>query len=72
MDIEGFVRKSIDQEDESTLKENLKEKILDYKNIGPEKAADMAQAVIDEVKYTLKIEEHPDTALKNLINYPHA
>ncbi|BDZ70212.1 hypothetical protein GCM10025861_07290 [Methanobacterium petrolearium] len=30
----------------------------------------MAEAVLDEVKYTLKIEEHPDESLKNLINYP--
>lgn len=70
MDIEGFVRKSI--KDENTIKKSLTEKILEYKNITPQKAEEMAQAVIDEVKYTLKIEESEDTALKNLINYPHA
>ncbi|MBU4607396.1 MAG: hypothetical protein KUA33_03015, partial [Methanobacterium sp.] len=61
MDIEGFVRKSI--KDENTIKKSLTEKILEYKNITPQKAEEMAQAVIDEVKYTLKIEESEDTAL---------
>lgn len=72
MDIEGFVRKSIKKENEITVKDSLKDKILEYKDITPEKADEMAQAVIDEVKYTLKIEEHEDTALKSLINYPPA
>ncbi|TMS41900.1 MAG: hypothetical protein FGO69_06415 [Methanobacterium sp.] len=72
MDIEGFVRKSIKKENEITVKDSLKDKILEYKDITPEKANEMAQAVIDEVKYTLKIEEHEDTALKSLINYPPA
>lgn len=72
VDIEGFVRKSIGTEDENTVKENLTGKILEYKDINPQKAGEMAQAVIDEVKYTLKIEEHEDTALRNLINYPQA
>jgi hydrogenase expression/formation protein len=72
VDIEGFVRKSIKKENEITVKDSLKDKILEYKDITPEKANEMAQAVIDEVKYTLKIEEHEDTALKSLINYPPA
>lgn len=72
MDIEGFVRKSIKKENEITVKDSLKDKILEYKDITPEKATEMAQAVIDEVKYTLKIEEHEDAALKSLINYPPA
>jgi hydrogenase expression/formation protein len=72
VDIEGFVRKSIGTEDENTVKKNLTGKILEYKDINPQKAGEMAQAVIDEVKYTLKIEEHEDTALRNLINYPQA
>ena len=72
MDIEGFVRKSIIKEDELTVKKNLADKILEYKDIKPDKAGEMAQAVIDEVKNTLKIEEHKDTSLKNLINYPQA
>lgn len=72
MDIEGFVRKSIKNEDENTVKNSLTEKILEYKDITPQRAGEMAQAVIDEVKYTLKIEENKDTTLKNLINYPQA
>lgn len=72
MDIEGFVRKSIGSEDEKIVKKNLTDKILEYKNITPKNADEMAQAVIDEVKYTLKIEESKDTALKNLIKYPQA
>ncbi|HTX60914.1 MAG TPA: AIR synthase-related protein [Methanobacterium sp.] len=72
MDIEGFVRKSIKEEDEKAVKKNLTQKILEYKNISPVKADEMAQAVIDEVKYTLKIEENPDQALKELIQYPQA
>jgi hydrogenase expression/formation protein len=72
VDIEGFVRKSIKTEDENSVKKNLTEKILEYKAINPEKAGEMAQAVIDEVKFTLKIEENKDVELKNLINYPQA
>lgn len=72
MDIEGYVRRSIKEEDENTVKDSLTEKILEYKDINPEKAGEMAQAVIDEVKYTLKIEDHEDTALQDLVNYPHA
>ncbi len=72
MDIEGFTRKYIKEEDENDVKEKLKDKILEYKKIKPQKADEMAQAVIDEVKSTLKIEEHQDKSLQGLINYPHA
>lgn len=72
MDIEGFVRKSIKEEDENTVKSSLIDKILEYKKLTPEKADAMAQAVIDEVKYTLQIEKHQDADLRNLINYPQA
>lgn len=72
MDIEGFVRKSIKEDDEKSVKKSLTEKILEYKNIKPQKADEMAQAVIDEVKNTLKIEKHPDEALRDLINYPQS
>lgn len=72
MDIEGFVRKNINKTDDKSVKENLTHKILEYKNINPEKAGEMAQAVIEEVKNTLKIEEHHDPALKDLIKYPRA
>ena len=72
MDIEGFTRKSINELDENSLKRSLRDKILEYKNIEPQKADEMAQAVIEEVKHTLKIEDHPDKALKDLISYPTA
>lgn len=72
VDIEGFVRKSIKEEDENTVKSSLIDKILEYKKLTPEKADAMAQAVIDEVKYTLQIEKHQDADLRNLINYPQA
>jgi hydrogenase expression/formation protein len=72
VDIEGFVRKSIKEEDEKTVKNNLIHKIQEYKNLTPQKADEMAQAVIDEVKYTLKIDENPDQALRELIQYPKA
>ena len=72
MDIEGYVRQAIKTEDEETLKESLKDKILEYKNINPEQASKMAGAVIEEVKHTLEIETHPDEFLKELIKYPQA
>ncbi|MCE5213781.1 MAG: hypothetical protein LLF83_03565 [Methanobacterium sp.] len=59
-------------EDENHVKERLRDKILEYKKINPEKADAMAQAVIDEVKSTLKIEEHEDKFLQDLIKYPRA
>ena len=43
MDIEGFVRKSIKKENEITVKDSLKDKILEYKDITPEKANEMAR-----------------------------
>lgn len=72
MDIEGYVRQSINKTDEKSLQNSLKEKILEYKRIDPQKADEMAHAVIEEVKDTLKIENHPDQFLKDLINYPEA
>ncbi len=72
MDIEGYVRQSIKEKDEKSLQNSLKEKILEYKNIDPQKADKMALAVIEEVKDTLKIENHPDKLLRELINYPQA
>jgi hydrogenase expression/formation protein len=53
VDVEGFVRRHIKDEDEKSLQNNLKEIILEYKNIDPQKADQMAQAVIGEVKNTL-------------------
>ncbi len=72
VDIEGFVRRYIKEEDEQSLQNNLKDKILEYKSINPQKADEMAQAVIEEVKNTLKIEEYTDENLKELIKYPEA
>lgn len=72
VDIEGFVRRYIKEEDEQSLQNNLKDKILEYKSINPQKADEMAQAVIEEVKNTLKIEEYTDENLKQLIKYPEA
>lgn len=72
LDIEGFVRRSIKEEDEKSVQENLKNKILEYKNITPKKADEMAAAVIEEVKNTLKIEDCKDEFLKELIKYPES
>ncbi len=72
MDIEGFVRRYIKDVDEKSLQKNLKEKILEYKSIEPQKADQMAQAVIEEVKNTLNIEDYNDDFLKELINYHEA
>lgn len=72
MDIEGFVRDHIKSEDEESLQNSLKDKILEYKSITPEKADEMALAVIEEVKNTLKIDDYPDEHLKDLIKYPQA
>ncbi len=70
MDIEGFVRRNIEHSDVITVQKNLKEKILEYKDIDPGKADQMAAAVIEEVKNTLKIDEYPDEFMKELIKYP--
>lgn len=72
MDIEGYVRKIIKTEDEKSIQQSLKDKILEYKNINPEQASKMATAVIEEVKHTLEIESCHDDFLKELIEYPRA
>jgi len=72
VDIEGFVRKIIKTDDEEAIKESLKNKILEYKNINPKQASKMAAAVIEEVKHTLEIESCSDDFLKELIEYPMA
>ena len=72
MDIEGFVRQAIKQNDEKSVENNLRDKILEYKSINPEQASKMASAVIEEVKHTLTIESHPDDFLRDLINYNKA
>ena len=70
MDIELFVRRTLQYEDEKTVQKNLTNKILEYKDINTKKAEEMAAAVIDEVKYTLKIDSYTDESMKELIKYP--
>jgi hydrogenase expression/formation protein len=70
VDIEGFTRRSLAIHDQKTVQKNLQAKILEFKDIEPDQANNMALAVIDEVKNTLKIQHHPDKHLKNLLNYP--
>lgn len=72
MDIEGFVRRKIREDDEKSVLDDLTEKIQEYKDIDSKKAQKMAQAVIEEVKHTLTIEEHEDKFLKELIEYPRS
>jgi hydrogenase expression/formation protein len=72
VDIEGFIRRYIKDEDEQSLQNSLKEIILEYKSIDPQKADQMAHAVIEEVKNTLKIDDYNDESLKELIKYPKA
>ncbi|GAB4307070.1 MAG: AIR synthase-related protein [Methanobacteriaceae archaeon] len=70
MDIEGFVRRNINKHSEKSVKNQLTQKILDYKNISTLNAQKMAEAVIEEVKNTLTIYDHDDESLKELIGYP--
>ncbi|HNR26602.1 MAG TPA: hypothetical protein PKI66_07800, partial [Methanobacteriaceae archaeon] len=72
MDIEGFTRQALEGNEEKITQKRLLDKILEYKNISPELAGEMAWAVIDEVKSTLKIKDHPDKDLQELIGYPSA
>jgi hydrogenase expression/formation protein len=72
VDIEGFVRRAIKDEDEITIQKDLASKILEYKKIDRRKAEDMASAVIEEVKNTLKIDSHPDEFMRELIKYPES
>jgi hydrogenase expression/formation protein len=72
VDIEGYVRHAIKTENEKSIQQSLKDKILEYKNINPEQASKMAYAVIEEVKHTLEIESCSDGFLKELIEYPRA
>jgi len=72
VDIEGFVRRTLRYEDEKSVQKNLTNKILEYKDIDTRKAEEMAAAVIDEVKYTFKIDSYPDESMKELIKYPHS
>ncbi|MGC9517324.1 MAG: AIR synthase-related protein [Methanomicrobiales archaeon] len=70
MDIEGFVRRNININSEEAVKTNLTEKILEFKDISNENAEKMAEAVIEEVKNTLTINDNEDTFLRELIGFP--
>ena len=72
MDIEGFVRKRIDDVDYDELAELLAVRIREYKNINEPNSIEMAKAVIDEVSTTLKIKESDDEFLKEITTVPNA
>ena len=55
MDIEGFVRKRIDDYTYEDLTALLASRIREYKDLSEENSCKMAEAVIDEVKTTLEL-----------------
>ena len=72
MDIEGFVRRRIAEEDQNTIEDILADRIMEFKDIGKENALKMASAVVDEVQNTLKIKDQKDEFLKEIIGFPEA
>ena len=66
MDIEGFVRKRIDDYGYDDLADMLAVRIREYKNINEENSIEMAKAVIDEVATTLKLNDSDDEFLKEI------
>ena len=72
MDIEGFVRKRINDVDYDELAELLAVRIREYKNINEPNSIEMAKAVIDEVSTTLKINESDDEFLKEIATVPNS
>lgn len=72
MDIEGFVRDNINNKDEEDLKNELSQIILQFKDIKDNNALKMAEAVISEVKNTLKVTELEDDFLKEIVEYNKA
>ena len=70
MDIEGFVRRRIAEEDQNTIEDILADRIMEFKDIGKENALKMASAVVDEVQNTLKIKDQEDEFLKEIIGFP--
>ena len=68
MDIEGFTRARIDDYSEDELTEMLAQRIREYKNISSENSLEMAKAVIDEVKTTLKLKDSDDAFLKEIVD----
>ncbi|MBE2899908.1 hypothetical protein DNK57_03620 [Methanothermobacter thermautotrophicus] len=71
MDIEGFVRRKIDSMDEKSLRNILADRILEFKDMDRETSIRMADAVIYEVKNTLKT-GGVDDDLRTIISYPSA
>lgn len=69
MDIEGFVRRNINKEG---LENILTERILEFKDVDKKTALKLAEAVIEEVNHTLKIEKEEDQFLKDIIKFPKA
>lgn len=73
MDIEGFVRSKIkEDQNEKELEEILANRIMEYKSITKEHSILMAKSVIDEVKTTLKINDTDDEFLKEIVDIPKA
>lgn len=74
MDIEGFVRSNLlnNNLDEESIKSILAERIKEFKDVSNNNSVLMAEAVIDEVKTTLELNNIQDTFLKELINVPKA
>lgn len=69
MDIEGFVRFNLDNNvDEESIKLTLAERIKEFKNLSDDNSLLMADAVIDEVKTTLKINDIDNDFLKEIID----
>ncbi|MCG2827844.1 AIR synthase-related protein [Methanothermobacter sp. K4] len=71
MDIEGFVRRNIDQMDEESLRSILAERIREFKDIDIERSLRMADAVVYEVRNTLGTDVLDD-GLREIISYPAA
>jgi hydrogenase expression/formation protein len=72
MDIEGFVRRRIAEEDQNTIEDVLSDRIMEFKDIDKENALKLASAVMDEVQNTLKIENQDDEFLKEIIGFHSA
>ncbi len=72
MDIEGFVRKRIDDYTYEDLTALLASRIREYKDLSEENSCKMAEAVIDEVKTTLELNSLDDDFLKEIVDIPKA
>lgn len=72
MDLEGFTRDRIANISEKSLEKTLTERIMEYKDINHESSFKIAQSVIEEVKNTLKIENHDDNFLKEILGISNA